>query len=172
MANRPGNARTATIQARAKAPSAKTASSQAPTKLGAARPAAPSLAGMQAPAVDRQGDALLPSEVRARLWDLCSPLSLADFDAPWDGIARGLWEKLAEILKSKVVLDAATAASRLSFVACTKTLARSSPATYRILIDIRGLALAVAPALLDAEKDRAAIEPLPGSALIYESIEY
>jgi len=112
------------------------------------------------------------SEVRARLWDISSPLPPGSYEAPWGGIAVDLWERLAAALSAPAAFGAAAPASHLGYAACVKTLIRGSPPVHRILTDIRGLALAVAPALVDAEKDRAVAAAPPGSALVYETLAY
>jgi hypothetical protein len=105
-----------------------------------------------------------------RLWGLCSPLKLAEYESPWNGIAADLRARLAAAVTDPPVYTASAKASRLGYTACLKSLTQAAPAVRRIMIDIRGLANAVAPALVADKKDNAPPEIEPGVPLIYEEI--
>lgn len=112
------------------------------------------------------------AEVGDRLWGLCSPVPSQEYQSPWGAVAREMRDKLADALGSAAALDAASSASHLGYAACTKKLASDARAIYRIMVDIRGLAMSVVPTLVDAKKDQTAPDVPPGVVLVYEDLAY
>ena len=145
MAGRNDKPKTVAIQARAKAAAAETA---APV-----------------------GGPNVTNELQDRLWALCSPLPVSAFESPWENIAADLWARLAVTLQAPGAARVAAPASRLGYSECVRTLVRDKVMViHRILTEIRGLALAAAPALVDAEKNRVVAPAQPGIPLLYEDI--
>ena len=95
-----------------------------------------------------------------------------EYQSPWGAVAREMRDKLADALGSAAALDAASSASHLGYAACTKKLASDARAIYRIMVDIRGLAMSVVPTLVDAKKDQTAPDVPPGVVLVYEDLAY
>ena len=130
-------------------------------------------------------------DVGGRLWSLGSlggatPGSPEfDYAPPWDIVCRDLWARLLGALASPAALQVAGPASLLDYAECTKVLRGGAPAVYRIALEIRGLALAlaapkakgVAPATRRAPRRQPArpgaplvpkSEP-PGEPLVYDN---
>jgi hypothetical protein len=106
----------------------------------------------------------------------------ANYAPPWDIVCRELWARLLGVLASPAVLQVAGPASLLDYAECTKVLRDGAPVVYRIIMEIRGLALAlaapkakgVAPATRRQQSARpgAPLAPksgLPGEPLVYDN---
>ena len=100
---------------------------------------------------------------------MCSPVPAGGYEPPWGGIARELAARLEASLAAQGTYTDAAAASHLGYTDCVKALVRAAPAVHRTLTEIRGLATAAVPALVDAKKDIAISAP-PGIPLVYEDI--
>ena len=103
----------------------------------------------------------------ATLWALCSPQPHDAFVPPWSSVASELWSSLDTALTIPADRAIATAAARLGYTNCIRTLRRRLPAVYQIMTDIRGLILATAPKLVNPEKDRRGALVTPGEVLVY-----
>lgn len=116
-------------------------------------------------------DEKTPADViGACLWALGSPTLLADYGSPWDSVGGDLWERLLGALATPAARKVAAPASLLSYAECAKALLHGAPAVHRVVTDIRGLALAAAPASVEAVRAPAPKNELPGEPLVYDDI--
>lgn len=128
----------------------------------------------------------LVDDVGRRIWGLgslggaTSEAPEADY-APWDIVCRELWARLLGALARPAVLQVAGPASLLDYAECTKVLRDGAPVVYRIIMEIRGLALALAApktkGVAPATKRRQSARPgaplapksePPGEPLVYD----
>lgn len=129
----------------------------------------------------------LVDDVGRRIWGLgslggaTSEAPEADYAPPWDIVCRELWARLLGALARPAVLQVAGPASLLDYAECTKVLRDGAPVVYRIIMEIRGLALALAApktkGVAPATKRRQSARPgaplapksePPGEPLVYD----
>jgi hypothetical protein len=129
----------------------------------------------------------LADDVGRRIWGLgslggaTSEPPEADYAPPWDIVCRELWARLLGALARPAVLQVAGPASLLDYAECTKVLRDGAPVVYRIIMEIRGLALALAApktkGVAPATKRRQSARPgaplapksePPGEPLVYD----
>jgi hypothetical protein len=109
--------------------------------------------------------------VSNRLWGLYSPLAYDAYTETWAGLAADIQRRLiAALLGGRPTeYKAAERASLLPFAACFAALSSGAPAVYRIVAEIRGLALSAQPELVSERKAEVAkrAAAAPGIPLVY-----
>jgi hypothetical protein len=111
----------------------------------------------------------------AQIWGIYSSTPFTDYGPPWDKIGGDLWGRLLGTLATPAAQKIAGEASLLSYSECAKLLLHKAPEIHRVVMDIRGLALAAAPPAAVKVARAPLLQPknkLPGDILIYDDVTF